>query len=83
MTTKLKFGLGAMLLALLFTWTTSYARDVPISVKWSGTVVDTGINVIVEDEAGLNANLIDAQASGSFGATNVTVLSEFTPGAFL
>ena len=83
MTTKVKFGLGAMLLALLFTWTTSYARDVPISVKWSGTVVDTGINVIVEDEAGLNANLIDAQASGSFGATNVTVLSEFTPGAFL
>ena len=79
----LKFGRGAMILAFLFTWTTSYAHDVPVSIKWSGTVVETGIDVIVEDEAGLNANLIEAQASGSFGAKNLTVLSEFTPGQFL
>ena len=79
----LRFVRGAMLLALFFAWTTSYAHDVPVSFKWSGTVVDAGIDVIVEDEAGLNANLIDAQASGSFGAKNLTVLSEFTPAQFL
>jgi hypothetical protein len=75
MTRAMNIGFGTMLLALLFMWTTSYAGDVPLNIKWSGTVVDDGF--------GLNANFIDAQASGSFGASNVSVLSEFTPGMFL
>ena len=79
----MKFGSVAMLLALLFTWTTSYARDVPLSIKWSGTFADSPIDVIVDDEAGLSANVIEARASGSFGAKVVSVLTEFTPGAFL
>lgn len=79
---SMKIGVGAMLLALLFTWTTSYARDVPVSINWSGTFTDSPIDV-VDDGAGLSANVIEAQASGSFGAKGVSVLTEFTPGAFL
>lgn len=82
MTRSINIGFGTMLLALLFTWTTSYAADVPLKIKWSGTLVQTAIDV-VEDGFGLPANLIDAQASGSFGASNVSVLSEFIPGEFL
>lgn len=79
----MKIGFGTVLLVLLSIGTTSYAGDVSLSIKWSGTVVDTAIDVVVEDDAGLVANLIDAQASGSFGASNVSVLTEFTPGEFL
>lgn len=82
MTRAMNIGFGTMLLALLFMWTTSYAGDVPLKIKWSGTVVETAIDV-VDDGFGLPANFIDAQASGSFGASNVSVLSEFTPGMFL
>ena len=82
MTRVTRVGLGTMLLALAFSWTTSFAADVPLKIKWSGTVVETGIDVVVDD-FGLSANLIDAQASGSFGASNLSVFSEFVPGEFL
>ena len=82
MTRAVNIGLGTMLLALLFVWTTSYAADVPLKIKWSGTVMGTAIDV-VDDGFDLPANLIDAQATGSFGASNVSVFSEFTPAAFL
>ena len=82
MTRAMNIGFGTVLPALLLMWTTSYAGDVPLKIKWSGTVVETAMDV-VDDGFGLPANLIDAQASGSFGASNVSVLSEFTPSMFL
>ena len=74
MTRAFKLGLGAVLLVLPFMLTTSYAGERPISMKWEGTVADTAINVNGDDFV---ANLIDAQAKGSFGASSVGVLSEF------
>ena len=77
-----RVGLSTMLLALVFLWSASYADDAPIKIRWSGIVVETAIDVVVDD-FDLPTNLIDAQASGSFGASNLSVLSEFIPGEFL
>jgi len=63
MTRGLKLVFGAALLVLIFMSTTSYAGEKPVSMKWVGTVTDTGINVNGDAHP---ANLIDAQAKGSF-----------------
>ncbi len=70
-------ALGAMLLVTSFAWTTSYAREMPISIDWQGTVADTAIDV---NQDGLQATLIDAQAKGSFGPTFLGVVTEFVFG---
>ncbi len=54
--------------------TTTYASEKPISMTWEGTVTDTAINVNADD---LFANVISAQARGSFAATSLSVLTEF------
>jgi hypothetical protein len=74
MTRKLWLVLGAVLVALPLLASTTYADEVPISMKWVGSVVDTAIDT---NGDGLFADTIDANAKGSFGPSTMTVFSEF------
>ena len=73
---EIKLGLGVMLLLVPFLATASYAKDVRISGKWAGSVVQVGFNLNGDD---VSANLIDAQIKGSFGMKSLDVLSEYAP----
>ncbi len=74
MTRRIKLILGAALLVLPVMWTTSFAAEKPISLKWAGTVADTAIDV---NGDGFFADVIYAQAKGPFGAKSIGVFSEF------
>ena len=84
MTNRLKLLLGIVLFSLSFVLTTSYAGEKPISLTWEGTVTDTGINVVIEEEPtpDFDANYIDAQIRGSFGPGLLGVFSEFSFAGF-
>ncbi len=74
MTRRLKLVLGAVLLILSFMSAITYAGERPISMRWNGTVVDTAIDL---NGDGFLANVIDAQAKGSFGARSLDIFTEF------
>lgn len=74
MTRKLILGLGSVLLALPFMAATTFADEVPISMKWAGTVADTAIDT---NSDGLFVDTIDAMAKGSFGPASLGVFTEF------
>jgi hypothetical protein len=74
MTRRLIRVLGTVLLMLPFMVATAYAKDVPVSMKWAGTVTDIAIDT---NGDGLFADLIDADVKGSFGASSMGVFTEF------
>ena len=74
MTRKSKLALGAVLLVLPFIGMTSYADEVPVSMRWAGTVADSGVDT---NGDGLSNGVIDAQAKGSFGPSVLAVTNEF------
>jgi len=74
MTRKLRLCLGAVLVVLPLMASTTYADELPISMKWVGSVADAAIDT---NGDGLFADTIDANAKGSFGPSTMTVFSEF------
>lgn len=76
MTRATRLGLGALLLVFPFLWATSYAAELPVNQKWSGTVSDM---IFDTNQDGFSGNLIDAGLKGSFGVGTLAALSEFMP----
>jgi hypothetical protein len=65
----------ALLLAP-FMVATSYAREVPIKISYTGSIVP--IPVDVDDDEAV-ATVVDAQSKGSFGASMSHIVTEWTP----
>ena len=66
----------AALLLVPFMAEPSYAREVPIKISYTGTLVPIPVDLNT-DQA--NATVMDAQSSGSFGASMSHVVTEWTP----
>ncbi|KPK52329.1 MAG: hypothetical protein AMS22_09385 [Thiotrichales bacterium SG8_50] len=55
---------------------TSYAREVPVKISYTGSIVP--IPVDVDDDEAV-ATVVDAQSKGSFGASMSHIVTEWTP----
>jgi len=78
MAKKFILMLSAVLFCLPLTALSGPKDDVSIKIDWTGTVRDTSINVIPDPGPMQHfTDVIDAQAKGSFGPSNVTVVTEF------
>lgn len=73
MTRKI-LALTVLLMIGVFAVPASQAKDVRLSITYTGTVRDTVFDM---NDDGFTANFVDGQAKGTFGASMVSIFSEF------
>jgi len=71
---RFALALGIGLLGSLLLAPVSQARDVPVYFTYTGTVLDTAIDI---NHDGNPANVVYGQSRGSFGASMTTIVTEF------
>ncbi len=72
----LKTVIGAIILSVIFLAPVSYAEWQPIYISYSGTILELSTDAFPD---GMKANVVQAPSKGSFGASMVTIATEFYP----
>jgi hypothetical protein len=67
---------AAVLLLTPFMAATSYARDVPLKISYTGSLVPVPVDLNTDE---ILATVVDAQSKGSFGASMSHIVTEWTP----
>ena len=64
------------LLMTPFMAATSYARQVPVKISYTGSLVPVPVDLNADE---IQATVVDAQSKGSFGASMSHIVTEWTP----
>lgn len=64
------------LLLTPFMAATSYAREVPVKISYTGSLVPVPVDLNADE---IQATVVDAQSKGTFGASMSHIVTEWTP----
>lgn len=76
MTRFLSTVIGTVIIFVLSFVQVSYAGEQPIYLSYQGTILELASDY---NNDGMNANVVKAPSKGSFGASMVTIVTEFVP----